>query len=81
MKDEAKRKMFLLNNMQISGLFAGLHRDTNLFSDNFCDLLLLLRVVFTIVMVALLLLLVGLLHCGKLSSRPEITLIDKKSAI
>lgn len=75
-----KLQMFLLN-MQISGLFAGLHRDTNLFSDNFRDLLLLLRVVFTIVMVALLLLLVGLLHCGKLSSRPEITLIDKKSAI
>ncbi|KAL4007885.1 hypothetical protein ACER0C_001737 [Sarotherodon galilaeus] len=59
----------------------GLHRDASLFSDTFLDLLLLLRVVFTIVMVALLLLLVGLLHCGKLSSRLEIALIDTKSAI
>ena len=43
------------------------HRDTCAFSDLFIHVLLLLRTVFTIVMVLLLLLLVGLLHCGKLT--------------
>ncbi|XP_028420545.1 low affinity immunoglobulin gamma Fc region receptor II-like isoform X1 [Perca flavescens] len=42
------------------------HRETCLCSDHFIYVLLILRTVFTIVMVALLLLLVGLLHSGKL---------------
>ncbi|XP_032382964.1 sialoadhesin [Etheostoma spectabile] len=42
------------------------HRETCPSSDDFIYVLLVLRTVFTIVMVALLLLLVGLLHSGKL---------------
>ncbi|XP_044040293.1 low affinity immunoglobulin gamma Fc region receptor II-like [Siniperca chuatsi] len=45
---------------------SALYRETYPFSDHFFSVLLLLRAVFTIVMVALLLLLVGLLHRGKL---------------
>ncbi|XP_051251149.1 uncharacterized protein LOC127360711 isoform X2 [Dicentrarchus labrax] len=44
----------------------GLHIEACVCTDHFVLILLLLRTVFTIVMVALLLLLVGLLHCGKL---------------
>ncbi|XP_037615121.1 low affinity immunoglobulin gamma Fc region receptor II-like [Sebastes umbrosus] len=43
-----------------------LHRETCPSSDHFIHAVLVLRTVSTIVMVALLLLLVGLLHCGKL---------------
>ncbi|XP_054483369.1 high affinity immunoglobulin gamma Fc receptor I-like [Anoplopoma fimbria] len=43
-----------------------LHRETCPSSDHFLHAVLVLRTVFTIVMVALLLLLLGLLHCGKL---------------
>ncbi|KAG7234422.1 hypothetical protein INR49_001232 [Caranx melampygus] len=48
-----------------------LHRDTSsgdtcLFSDNFVHVLLLMRTIFTVVMVVLQLLLLGRLHCGKL---------------
>ncbi|XP_074480055.1 high affinity immunoglobulin gamma Fc receptor I-like [Sebastes fasciatus] len=43
-----------------------LHRETCPSSDHFIHVVLVLRTVSTIVMVALLLLLVGLLHCGKL---------------
>ncbi|XP_051799895.1 Fc receptor-like protein 5 isoform X2 [Acanthochromis polyacanthus] len=46
-----------------------LHREACLWSDHFFHALLLLRTVFTVVMVALLLLLVGLLHFGKLGGR------------
>ncbi|XP_063757196.1 sialoadhesin-like isoform X2 [Eleginops maclovinus] len=42
------------------------HRETCPCSDHSLYVLLVLRTVFTVVMVALLLLLVGLLHCGKL---------------
>ncbi|KAL3050831.1 hypothetical protein OYC64_001154 [Pagothenia borchgrevinki] len=42
------------------------HRETCPSSDHSLHVLLVLRTVFTVVMVALLLLLVGLLHCGKL---------------
>ncbi|KAL3050836.1 hypothetical protein OYC64_001159 [Pagothenia borchgrevinki] len=42
------------------------HRETCPSSDHSLHILLVLRTVFTVVMVALLLLLVGLLHCGKL---------------
>ncbi|XP_078020822.1 Fc receptor-like protein 5 [Epinephelus lanceolatus] len=42
------------------------HRDMCPCSDLFIHVVLVLRTVFTIVMVPLLLLLVGLLHCGKL---------------
>ncbi|XP_078020088.1 cell adhesion molecule CEACAM20-like isoform X1 [Epinephelus lanceolatus] len=42
------------------------HRETCPCSDLFIHVVLVLRTVFTIVMVPLLLLLVGLLHCGKL---------------
>ncbi|KAI9524485.1 hypothetical protein NQZ68_018169 [Dissostichus eleginoides] len=42
------------------------HRETCPSSDHSLYVLLVLRTVFTVVMVALLLLLVGLLHCGKL---------------
>ncbi|XP_054457911.1 Fc receptor-like protein 5 [Anoplopoma fimbria] len=42
------------------------HRETRPSSDHSCHVYLVLRTVFTIVMVALLLLLLGLLHCGKL---------------
>ncbi|XP_039679471.1 high affinity immunoglobulin gamma Fc receptor I-like [Perca fluviatilis] len=42
------------------------HRETCPFSDHFIYVLLILRTVFTIAMVALLLLLVGLLHSGNL---------------
>ncbi|XP_078020050.1 Fc receptor-like protein 5 isoform X2 [Epinephelus lanceolatus] len=42
------------------------HRETCPWSDLFIHVVLVLRTVFTIVMVPLLLLLVGLLHCGKL---------------
>ncbi|XP_042368689.1 low affinity immunoglobulin gamma Fc region receptor II-like [Plectropomus leopardus] len=42
------------------------HGDACLFSDLFIHVLLLLRTVSTVVLVPLLLLLVGLLHCGKL---------------
>uniref|UniRef100_A0AAQ6IHN2 Ig-like domain-containing protein n=1 Tax=Anabas testudineus TaxID=64144 RepID=A0AAQ6IHN2_ANATE len=42
------------------------HTETDVPSDHSCPTYLILRTVFTIVMVALLLLLVGLLHCGKL---------------
>uniref|UniRef100_A0A8C4DRE9 Ig-like domain-containing protein n=1 Tax=Dicentrarchus labrax TaxID=13489 RepID=A0A8C4DRE9_DICLA len=45
----------------------GLHIEACVSTDHFVLILLLLRTVFTIVMVALLLLLVGLLHCGKLT--------------
>ncbi|XP_074479515.1 Fc receptor-like A [Sebastes fasciatus] len=42
------------------------HRlETRSSSDHSCHIYLILRTVFTILMVALLLLLVGLLHCGK----------------
>ncbi|XP_033182410.1 high affinity immunoglobulin gamma Fc receptor I-like [Anabas testudineus] len=43
-----------------------LHRETCLCSDHFFYILLIVRTASTMVMVALLLLLVGLLHCGKL---------------
>ncbi|XP_049424603.1 Fc receptor-like protein 5 isoform X2 [Epinephelus fuscoguttatus] len=43
------------------------HRETCPCSDLFIHVVLVLRTVFTIVMVPLLLLLVGLLHCGKLT--------------
>ncbi|GAA6236286.1 high affinity immunoglobulin gamma Fc receptor I-like [Lates japonicus] len=43
-----------------------LHREACPFSDHFLQLLLLVRTASTVVMVALLLLLVCLLHCGKL---------------
>ncbi|XP_067380130.1 carcinoembryonic antigen-related cell adhesion molecule 20-like isoform X3 [Channa argus] len=44
------------------------HKDTSSSSDDFIHVYLVLRTVFTIVMVALLLLLVGLLHFGKLGA-------------
>ncbi|XP_038587700.1 high affinity immunoglobulin gamma Fc receptor I-like [Micropterus salmoides] len=47
-----------------------LHRAVYPCSDRFVFLVLLLRTVFTILMVPLLLLLVGLLHCGKLKINP-----------
>ncbi|XP_042257859.1 low affinity immunoglobulin gamma Fc region receptor II-b-like [Thunnus maccoyii] len=52
-------------------VFAARHNETRCSSsddtsDQSCHIYLVLRTVFTIVMVALLLLLVGLLHCGKL---------------
>ncbi|CAI5661057.1 unnamed protein product [Oreochromis niloticus] len=47
----------------------GIPREACFCSDQFFHLLLLLRVVLTIVMVALLILLVGLLHCGKLGPK------------
>ena len=47
-------------------VFAAVDRETCPCSDQSSYVLLLLRTVFTMVMVALLLLLVGLLHCGKL---------------
>ncbi|XP_059210523.1 low affinity immunoglobulin gamma Fc region receptor II-like [Centropristis striata] len=50
-----------------------LHRETCPSWDHSIYLLLLLRTVFTIVMVALLLLLVGLLHCGKLTVTQKCT--------
>ena len=52
---------------------AALHRETCPSSDLFIHVVLVLRTVFTIVMVALLLLLLGLLHCGKLRVTAEIT--------
>ncbi|XP_067380135.1 low affinity immunoglobulin gamma Fc region receptor II-like [Channa argus] len=44
------------------------HRDACPFSDHSLYVVIILRTVFTIVLVPLLLLLVGLLHCGKLGA-------------
>ncbi|XP_033182412.1 low affinity immunoglobulin gamma Fc region receptor II-like [Anabas testudineus] len=49
-----------------SWLAVTVHTTTDVPSDHSCHTYLILRTVFTIVMVALLLLLGGLLHCGKL---------------
>lgn len=48
-----------------------LHREACLWSDHVFQTFLVLRTVFTVVMVALLLLLVGLLHFGKLGGRHQ----------
>ncbi|XP_049922776.1 low affinity immunoglobulin gamma Fc region receptor II-c-like [Epinephelus moara] len=48
-------------------------RETPPPSDDSCHAYLVLRTIFTIVMVALLLLLVGLLHCGKLRVTQSVT--------
>ena len=47
-------------------MFIEVHKETHPSSDHSCHIYLVLRTVLTVVMVALLLLLVGLLHCGKL---------------
>ncbi|XP_059210457.1 low affinity immunoglobulin gamma Fc region receptor II-c-like, partial [Centropristis striata] len=49
------------------------HAETRPSSDHSCHIYLTLRTIFTILMVALLLLLVGLLHCGKLRVTQKIT--------
>lgn len=49
-------------------IVAGVQAETPPPSAHGCHLYLLLRTIFTVVMVALLLLLVGLFHCRKLHS-------------
>ncbi|KAF3698147.1 hypothetical protein EXN66_Car013828 [Channa argus] len=66
-KDRVLHVLILTGNVHHS--YAGdaaVHRKTDVPSDHSCHIYSILRMVFTIVIVGLLLLLVGLFHCGKL---------------